>query len=43
MISQGVVPNMLLKQIKKAFSRHPEAFQKYPIMASDIVSKTAAF
>ena len=33
---------MLLKQIKKVFNRHPEAFQKLHIMASDIVSKFAA-
>ena len=30
---------MLLKHIKKAFNRHPEAFHKYHIMASDIVSE----
>ena len=32
---------MLLKEIKKALNRHPEAFQKQ-ITASDIVSETAA-
>ena len=31
---------MLLKQIKKAFSRHPETFQNYQIMTTDNVSKT---
>ena len=30
---------MLLKHIKKAFNRHPEAFHKYHIMASHIVSE----
>ena len=36
-ISQ-MIRNMLLKQIKKAFKRHPEVFQKY-IMDSDIVGR----
>ena len=30
------------KQIKKAYNRHPEAFQKNCIMASNIASKIAA-
>ena len=38
MISQGGSKHMFLKQIKKTFSRHPEAFWKYA-MASDIVSQ----
>ena len=33
---------MLLKQIKKAFNRLPEAFRKCHIMDSDIVSKIYA-
>ena len=33
---------MLLKRITKAFNKHPEGFQKYHIMVSDIVSKIAA-
>ena len=33
---------LLLKQIKKSFNRHPKTFQKYHIVASDIVSKIAA-
>ena len=41
MINQGFSKQMLLKQIKKAFNRHPEAFQKDYIMALDIVSKIA--
>ena len=41
MISQDVFKHMLLKQIKKAFSRYPEVIQKFYIMASDIVSKLA--
>ena len=41
MINQGRPKHMLLKHVKKAFNRHPEAFHKYHkyhIMASDIVS-----
>ena len=34
---------MLLKHIKKAFYRHPEAFHNYHIMASDIVSEIEDF
>ena len=34
--------HMLLKHIKKAFNRHPKAFHKYHIMASDIGSEIAA-
>ena len=34
---------MLLKHIKKAFNRHPEAFHKYHIMAPDIVSEIEDF
>ena len=41
MLSQGGSKHMSLKQIKKAFNRHPEAFQKH-IMTSDSVSKIAA-
>ena len=43
MINQGSPKHMLLKHIKKAFNRHPEAFHKYHkyIMASDIVSNIA--
>ena len=33
---------MPLKHIKKAFNRYPKVFQKYHIMAEDIVSKFAA-
>ena len=33
---------MLLKQIKKAFNRQPEAFQKSHILASHIIIKIAA-
>ena len=29
MINQGRFKHMLLKQIKKAFNRHPEVFQSY--------------
>ena len=42
MINQAGSKQLLLKQIKKAFNRHPKAFQKYHIIASDIVSKIAA-
>ena len=42
MMNQGGSKPMILKQVKKAFQRYPEAFQKYHIMASDIVSKIAA-
>ena len=44
MINQGRPKHMLLKHVKKAFNRHPEAFHKYHkyhIMASDIVSNIA--
>ena len=44
MINQGCPKHMLLKHIKKAFNRHPEAFHKYHkyhIIASDIVSSIA--
>ena len=41
MINRGGSRYILLKQIKKEFNRHPEAFQKYPTMASDVVSKIA--
>ena len=34
---------MLLKHIKKAFNRHPEAFHKYHIMAPDIVGEIEDF
>ena len=33
---------MILKQIRKAFNRHPEPFQKYHTMASYTVSRIAA-
>ena len=42
MINQAGSKPLLLKQIKKAFTRHPKVFQKYHIMASDIVNKSAA-
>ena len=42
LISPDRSKHMVLKQIKKAFNRHPKAFQKYQIMVSDIVSKIAA-
>ena len=42
MVNQAGSKHLLLKQIKKAFNGDPEAFQKYHIIASDIVSKTAA-
>ena len=42
MIIQGGSKQMFLKQVKKAFYIHPEAFQKTQIMASNIVKKTAA-
>ena len=42
MINQVDSKHMLLKQIKKSFNRHLQAFKKYHIMASDILSKTAA-
>lgn len=41
MISQDSSRQMLLKQIKKLFNRHPEAFQKYHVMVSDIINKIA--
>ena len=41
MINQGGFKQMYLKQIKKPFNRHVEAFQRY-VMASDIVCKIAA-
>ena len=41
-INQGGTKHMLLKQIEKAFNRHPDAFQNYHIMDSDTVNKTAA-
>ena len=40
-ISQDDSKHMVLKQIKKAFNRHPKVFQKY-IMDSDIASRIAA-
>ena len=42
MICEGAFKNMFLRQIKKAFNRHPQAFQKYYIMGSDIVSNIAS-
>ena len=42
MISQGDSKHILLKQIKETFNRHPEAFQSYHIVASDIINKIAA-
>ena len=42
MTRQGGSKYMLLKQIKKVFNRHPEAFQKSHIIASDTVSKLSA-
>ena len=39
--SQDDSKHLVLKQIKKAFNRHPKVFQKY-IMDSDIVSRIAA-
>lgn len=42
MTSQGGSNQLPLKQNKKVFNRHPESFQKYHNMASDIASKTAA-
>ena len=42
MINQGSSKYMLLKRMTKAFNKHPEGFQKYHIMVSDIVSKIAA-
>ena len=42
MINQASSKHLLLKQIKKAFNRHPKVFQKYHTIASDIVSKIAA-
>ena len=41
-VAKKAVSNILLKQIKKAFNRHPEVFQKYYNMALDITGKTAA-
>ena len=41
-INQGSSKQMILKQIKKAFNRHPEPFQKYHTMASYTVSRIAA-
>ena len=42
MTRQGGSKYMLLKQIKKVFNRHLEAFQKSHIIASDTVSKLSA-
>ena len=42
MINQTGSKHLLLKQIKKTFNRHQEAFEKCHIIASDIVSKIAA-
>ena len=42
MIDQGESKHMLLKQIKKSFNRHPEAFQKFHSVASDIPSRIDA-
>ena len=42
MTSQGGSEYMLLKQIKKVFNRHPEAFQKSHIIDSDTVRKLSA-
>ena len=42
MICEGAFKNMFLRQIKKAFNRHPQAFQKYHIMGSEIVSNIAS-
>ena len=41
MINQDGSKHMYLKQIKKVFNRHPEAFTKYHIMGSDVGSKLA--
>lgn len=40
-INQADSKYLLLKQIKKTFYRHPEAFQKYYVIASNVVSKIA--
>ena len=42
MINQGVSKQMVLKQIEKAFNRHPEAFQKEYVMVLDILIKVTA-
>ena len=42
MINQSGSKHLLLKQIRKAFNGHPKAFQRYHIIASDIISKIAA-
>ena len=41
MINQAGSKHLLLKQIRKAFNRHPKDFPKYHIMPSDIVNKSA--
>ena len=41
MINQCGSTNMTLKQIIKALNRHAETFQKYRIIARDIVMKIA--
>ena len=41
MINQAGSKHLLLKQIRKAFNRHPKDFPKYYIMPSDIVNKSA--
>ena len=42
MIKEGDSKHILLKQIKKVFNRHPEAFPECHTMASDIVSAIVA-
>ena len=39
MINQVDSKHMLLKKIKKSSNRHLQAFKKYHIMGSDILSK----
>ena len=39
MVKQGGSKNMVLRQIRKAMSRHPEPFQKYSSLPNQIMNK----
>ena len=39
MIAQGGEERLIVKQIKKAFNRHGDAFQKYHQTPSEIINK----
>ena len=39
MVAQGGSKNVVLKQIRKAMSRHPEPFQKFSLPTAEIIRK----